>query len=126
MPVNKQDVKKTEKKETKSSSLDSNETTTAVLSYLSFLVFIPLLSIDKAKRNDFIKFHLEQGLNLFVLEVIFFVALNLLSWAAGFFGIIAYIVNALFVIVSIIAIIKAMNKEKWNIPVVENLKMIKL
>jgi uncharacterized membrane protein len=111
---------------TVSKGLDSNETMTAVLSYLGFLVFIPLLSIEKKKRNEFIKFHMQQGLNLFIIEVILAIIFAILDSVLFVFGIIGNILYVLFVVVSIIAIIKAMNKEKWPIPVIENLKIVKL
>lgn len=107
-------------------ALDSNETMTAVLSYLGFLVLIPLLSIEKKKRNDFIKFHMQQGLNLFIIEIILVVVFAILGSILGIFGIIGNILYVLFVILSIIALIKAVNKEKWPIPIVENLKIVKL
>ncbi len=114
---------------TANKGLDSNETMTAVLSYLGFLVLIPLLSIEKKKRNEFINFHMQQGLNLFIIEVILaiiFAILDSIFSILFVFGIIGNVLYVLFVILSIIAIIKAMNKEKWPIPVVENLKIVKL
>lgn len=108
-------------------ALDSNETMTAILSYLGFLVLIPLIAIESKKRNEFIKFHLQQGLNLFIVEIILGIIFTILTAITfGIFGIIANIVYVLILVVCIIAIIKALNKEKWPIPVVENIKIIKL
>lgn len=108
-------------------ALDSNETMTAILSYLGILVLIPLFAIESKKRNEFIKFHLQQGLNLFIVEIILVIIFSILSAITfGLFGIIAYIIYILVLIVCVIAIIKALNKEKWPIPVIENMKIIKL
>ncbi len=107
-------------------SLDSNETMTAILSYLGILVLIPLFAIKSKKRNEFIKFHLQQGLNLFIVEIILVIIFSILSAITFVFGILGNILYVLIVVVSIIAIIKALNKESWKIPVIENLKIIKL
>lgn len=113
--------------ETKTKALTSDETMTAILSYLGILVLIPLLAIDAKKRNDFIKFHLQQGLNFFILEIIVWVIGFILTMITfGIFGYIMWIIWLFVVIVSIIAIIKAMNKEKWEIPLVGKIKMVKL
>lgn len=119
-------VNKTASK-TENKGLNNDEILTAILSYLSILVLIPLFTIDVKKRNDFIKFHLEQGLNLFIVEIIIWVAVSILSIITfGVFGILGAIINVILLIVCIIAIIKAMQKEKWEIPVLSSIKLIKL
>ena len=120
------DTKKSDKKETKK-DLDNNEMMTAILSYLGILVLIPLFAIEKDKRNDFIKYHLEQGLNLFIIEIILWVIVMILTPITfGIFAFVGYLINLFILIVCIIAIIKAVNKEKWEIPVISNIKMVKL
>jgi len=112
---------------TESKGLTSDETMTAILSYLGILVLIPLFAIDAKKRNDFIKYHLQQGLNLFILEIIIWVIGFILTLITlGIFGYIMYLIWLAVVILSIIAIIKAMNKEKWEFPLLGKIKMVKL
>jgi len=107
--------------------MNSEETMTAILSYLGILVLIPLLTIEHKKRNDFIKYHLQQGLNLFILEIIVWIVLMILTVITfGLFWIVSYVIWLLILVICIVAIIKAMNKEKWEIPVIGKIKMVKL
>ncbi len=55
----------------------------AILSYLGILIVIPFLT--DAKNDPFVKFHLKQGLVLFVAEVVatFIVAIPVLGWIAS-------------------------------------------
>jgi uncharacterized membrane protein len=97
--------------------MDSDHTLTAIFSYLSILVLIPLLAVKK--RDEDIRFHLSQGLTLFIFELIVWVCLMILVQVPflGFvFGVINWIVTMLFIVVSIIAIVKALSGEKWKIP----------
>lgn len=48
----------------------------SVLCYLGFLFIIPLLA---GKNTPYVKFHIRQGFNLFLLEVL----LNLVKWVAN-------------------------------------------
>lgn len=114
-------------KKNESKELSNNELMTAILSYLGFLVLIPLLVISNKEKTEFIKFHLEQGLNIFLLEIILsFISAILTKLTFGIFGIIFAIIWCFFVVVIIVSIVKATQKEKWEIPVIKDLKMIKL
>jgi uncharacterized membrane protein len=96
---------------------DSDHTLTAIFSYLSILVLIPLLAVKK--RDEDIRFHLSQGLTLFIFELIVCVCLMILSSVpllGWFFSAISTLVTILFLVVSIIAIVKALSGEKWKIP----------
>jgi uncharacterized membrane protein len=102
----------------KTNSSDSDHQMTAVLSYIGILVLIPLLAIDKKKKDDFIKFHIKQGLILFLAEIILAVIEGILAripvigWV---FETILGLAWLAIVIVCVIAIIKALNGEKWEI-----------
>lgn len=98
-------------------SMDSDHAMTAILSYLGILVLIPMFAVKA--RDDFIKFHINQGLTLFIIEMIVWVV----SWIVwmipvigGLLGMLFWLVYIVFIIVSIIAIIKALQGEKWQIP----------
>ncbi len=49
----------------------------AVLSYFGFLVLVPLLAM---RSNRYVNFHTNQGLVLFILEIICSILSFLLSW----------------------------------------------
>lgn len=112
---------------TESKALSNDETLTAILSYINILVLIPLFAIEAKKRNEFIKFHLEQGINLFIIEIILWIILLVLGFITlGFIYLISWIIWLLVLIVCIVAIIKAINKEKWEIPLISQIKIVKL
>ncbi len=106
----------------KSSTLSSDQMMSAILSYLGILVLIPLLAIKN--RDEFSNFHIRQGIVLFAVEVILMVvgmAFGALFWVIGFmFSWILTLVWLVLLIVSVVAIIKAIQGEKWSIPVVSN------
>jgi len=112
---------------TETKALNNDEMLTAILSYIGILVLIPLFTIEAKKRNDFIKFHLQQGVNILIVEIIIWVALMILGiLTLGFIWILAQLIWAAIVILCVIAIIKAIQKEKWEVPVVGTFKLIKL
>ncbi|NOX71958.1 MAG: DUF4870 domain-containing protein [Candidatus Micrarchaeota archaeon] len=96
-------------------NLSSDEMMTAILSYLGILVLIPLFVVKK--RNDFIEFHLRQGLELFLIEVILWLLGSILFFLWPLTQILG-LLNAVVFIISIIALIKAVMGEKWKIPLV--------
>jgi len=138
MPAKKTTKKNTKKASTKkttptkttsrkSKGLNGNEMMTAILAYLGILVVIPLLAIEKKQRNDFIKFHLEQGLNLFLIEIIIWIVLVIISLIS--LGILAFLIPIFWIltlIIVIVAIVKATQGNKWEIPVIGKWKIIKL
>ncbi|MFH1401113.1 MAG: hypothetical protein ABIH41_06355 [Nanoarchaeota archaeon] len=95
-------------------TLTNDQMLTGILSYLSILVIIPLIIVKR--RDDFIRFHLQQGIVLFVAELIVFVALGALTVLIPFLFVISNIMSAVFLIVSIIAIVYAVQGEQWKIP----------
>jgi uncharacterized membrane protein len=88
----------------------------AVLSYLGILIIIPLIS-DDAKKSDFAKFHLNQGLVLFIAGVVG----NVVFWIPIFGWALAI---ALFVI-WLIGLIGAIQGEKKKVPLLGDIKIIK-
>ena len=107
--------------------LSSDETMTAFFSYLWILVFIPLLAIKN--KNDFIKFHVQQGLNLFLIEVVMSIAGVILSGIPVIslgFQFLLWIGWLIIFIAIIIAIINAVQGDKWEIPIVNDLKLVKI
>ncbi len=82
----------------------------ACLSYIGILVLIPLLA---KKDSKFAQEHAKQGLVLVIAWVILFVIgiIPILGWIIAFFG------NIVFLIVAIVALIKCLMGEFWEIPV---------
>lgn len=83
----------------------------AVISYVSFLCIITLIL---KKNNKFALYHAKQGLVLFVMEVAAFILsiIPLLGLLMGIFG------YALFLLVSIWAIMQAALGKYSRIPVI--------
>ncbi len=79
----------------------------AVLSYVWILCLVPLLG----KRNsEFAQFHVKQGLVLFAVEII----ASLFIW----FPIFGQLIMIGLLVISVIGIVKTLNGEKWEIPVI--------
>ncbi len=87
--------------ETKSKQSPSEEKIWAAVSYLW------ILSLVARKNNPFVRFHASQGALLFALSIIFMLIPG-----------IGWLLNILIGIAAIIGIIKALQGEKWEIPVV--------
>lgn len=79
----------------------------AALSYVWILCFIPFLL---KRDSEFVQFHAKQGLVLFIVELL----ASLLIWFP-FFGPLLMLV---LVIISVMAIVKTLNGERWEIPFV--------
>ena len=91
-----------------------------VLSYLSILALIPLITV---KDNHYITWHAKNGLILGVGGGLA-VALvgGILSALLGCFGaLLAFFAGAALTIVDIMAMVKALNGERWRLPVVSDL-----
>ncbi len=75
----------------------------AIISYVWILCLIPLLG---NKKSEFVQFHAKQGFVLFLLSF---------ATIVPFFG---QILCLVLFFVSVWAIIKTLNGEKWEIPVI--------
>ena len=83
----------------------------AVLSYLGILVLIPLLT--EAKKEPFVKFHVQQGLVLLIAWVIG----GILFWIPVI-GWLLWLVIAIF---SIVGIVAAASGKETPLPVVADI-----
>jgi uncharacterized membrane protein len=91
----------------------SKNTTMAILAYIGPLVIISFLT---AKDDPFVKFHIKQGLVLFVIEVVLFIASSAL-WA---FWMLYTVINLGILILSIIGIMNAAKGVEQKLPLVGN------
>ncbi len=103
-----------------------------VLSYLGLLVLVPLLAGDK--NSEYVKFHSNQGLVLFIASKIVEVislALNYVLqemfgfYRFNFFSTIFDIVDFAFFILMIMGIVYACKGEKKSFPIIGEIKILK-
>ncbi|OGY50518.1 MAG: hypothetical protein A3J59_02800 [Candidatus Buchananbacteria bacterium RIFCSPHIGHO2_02_FULL_56_16] len=74
---------------------------------VGYLWILSLIALAARKNNDFIRFHASQGALLFAISVVL-----MLIPGIGWF------INLLVAIVAIVGIIKALQGERWPVPVV--------
>jgi len=86
----------------------------AALSYVFILCFIPLLM---AKESKYAQFHAKQGLVLFIVEVVLMVASNILIFIPILGWFVMMVAYLAVTIASIVGILKALEGEKWEMPV---------
>ena len=90
------------------------------------LCLIPYFLEDK---NNFVKFHAKQGLNLFLLEVIVGVSASILVFLLLFLGfaivLVRNIIECIFLVVSIMGIIDVATGKARELPIVNKIKIVK-
>ena len=72
-----------------------------------YLWILSLVVLAARKNNEYIRFHASQGVLLFVASIVFMVT-----------GPFAVILNLIVGVGAIVGIIKALQGEKWELPVV--------
>ncbi len=103
---------------------NSNHQVSVILSYLGILCFVPLIVYQK--KDDFMKFHIRQGIILFVIEAIIGV-LQAVIGSLPAVGIPLGIASLLIFVVIILAIINGLQGKMWKIPVISGYtKLIKI
>ncbi|MFZ5365105.1 MAG: DUF4870 domain-containing protein [Patescibacteria group bacterium] len=93
----------------KDKDIEENKTV-AMLSYIWILFLIPLFS---KKDSKFCQFHAKQGLVLFIASLVISLIgiIPILGWITGF------ILGILLLILAIMGIVKALQGEYWEMPV---------
>lgn len=86
----------------------------ACLSYIGILFIVPLLA---KKDSKFAMFHAKQGLVLFIAEIVISVV-NIIPVLGQIIWFIALII---FLVFSIMGIIKALQGQYWELPVLGSL-----
>ena len=106
-----------------------NNKVMAVLSYIGILVLIPILA---AKESPFARFHANQGLILFLCEIIFAVANLILSVIFAFLGplallwtLVAALVNIAFLVLLILGIVNAAQGMAKELPLIGKFRILK-
>ena len=103
-------------------STGSNDMWMGILSYLGILSLIPYLIKD---QTPFVRAHAVRGINLFLLEVIAWVAVGILSWIPVLNDILSTIVGLAGFALSLIGIINVANKEDKDLPFIGSIRLIK-
>jgi len=99
------------KEQSSKSSAKEKNTGMAIVAYIIF--FIPLLT--EAKNDPFVKFHVQQGLALFICGVIVWIINSILPWQLR---IISQLFNICLLVLMIIGIINASRGEKNPLPLI--------
>jgi len=88
-------------------------TTMAVIAYILF--FVPLLTGD-AKKDPFVKYHVKQGLVLFLLVVL----INVVSWIIPFYFwySISWLLSLGTLALLIVGIANAVNSKQQPLPLI--------
>lgn len=96
----------------------------ALLSYIWILWLIPLLAAPKSK---FARYHANQGLVLFILEMIIGVVFGSLSWIPTIgivFTILLSLCELLCLVLAVIGIVNAVQGQAKELPLIGKFKLI--
>ena len=100
----------------------SNDMWMGILAYLGILSLIPFLVKD---QSSFVRAHAVRGINLFLLEVIAWVAVGVFSWVPVLNDILSTVVGLASFALSLIGIINVANKEDKDLPFIGSIRLIK-
>ena len=109
--------------------MDSNEKVFGVLGYIGILFLIPLL----AGKTKFARFHANQGIVLFIADVILGILIGITTGVLSLLGVIGWILGGIIsgvlglgiFILMIMGIVNAANGEMKPLPVIGGIKIIK-
>lgn len=100
-----------------------------ILSYLSILVLIPILA---APNSRFARYHANQGLVLFIVEIAYSIVEMILGMIFGLIPVVGTILNAIlglvhivFIVLSVLGIVNAANGEAKELPVIGKFRLLK-
>ena len=108
---------------------DSNDKVYGILAYIGILVLVPLL----AGKTQFARFHANQGLVLFIADIILGVMIGITTLVLSPLGIIGAILGGIvsgvvglcIFVMAIIGIIGAANGEMKSLPIIGGIKLLK-
>ena len=89
-----------------------------ILSYIGILALIPLLTV---KDSDYVKWHAKQGLVLGGGYFVVAIGISILSMIVGFLGVLHCVSFPSFLVLTVVAIMKALNGTRWRIPVIADI-----
>lgn len=102
----------------------------AILSYIGILFLVPLLAADKSK---FARYHTNQGLVLFIFDIILGAAVSIIGTILAFIPILGWIVASIVSLVAgiailaliIVGVINAANGKAKELPVIGKFRILK-
>ena len=108
---------------------DSNDKVYGILSYIGILFLVPLL----AGKTQFARFHANQGIVLFIADVILGILIGITTGVLSLLGVIGWILGGIIsgvlglgiFILMIMGIVNAANGEMKPLPVIGGIKIIK-
>jgi len=105
-------------------NIQTNSNLIAILSYLSILVFIPYFI---ASNNSFIRFHVNQGIILFVLEILLYVVSIVFGFMmSGFLYMIINLLQLFLLVLAIIGVINVVKNRTDPLPVIGHINILSL
>lgn len=104
-----------------SKDIDDNKVM-GVLAYIGILFIIPLLA---APNSKFARFHANQGLILFIADVVLGVAAKLVSFIPVVGWVISIAVGVVGLAFMILGIVNAANGKAKELPLIGNFKLLK-
>lgn len=108
---NSKNSKKNQQQSTSTQNAKDQNTLMAILSYIGPLVIVSYLT---SKDTPFVKFHIKQGSVLFIIELLVWV-LGMMIWILWP---LLQIVNIAVIVLAIIGIMNAINKNEKPLPLV--------
>lgn len=101
----------------------------AILAYIGILVLIPIFA---AKDNKFARFHANQGLLLFIAEVIYVIFYQIvtyfvLAFAWGLYWLLPILglCGLVFLVFAILGIVNAAGEKTKELPVIGSIRILK-
>ena len=89
----------------------------SILSYIGILWLVAYFG-GKQVRNDLSKYHLKQGLGLWIIAVIFNIAISFIVMIVPSLAVILSALSLIFLILMIFGIINAANEVRKPLPVI--------
>jgi uncharacterized membrane protein len=113
-----------------SAPMQDNTKVFAILSYIGILFIVGLIADPK---NERLKFHINQGIVLFITEIILWVAVAIITAILGWIpivgwiliGLITFAVWAAILVLMILGIVNAAKGEEKPLPVIGGFKIYK-
>lgn len=99
-----------------------------IISYLGFLCLIPLFT---KKDSAYAQFHAKQGLNLFILEIVFSIVMSVLTFVFAMIKLpiigmlVSMILSLVLLVLFIIGLINAFGGKAKELPIIGGIKIIK-
>jgi uncharacterized membrane protein len=100
----------------------------AILAYFGILFLIPLFA---AKESPFARYHANQGLLLFITEIVIYIVLTILNVIFLLSGLyilatlVSLIVYVIILVLAILGIVNAVKGEAKELPVIGKFRIIK-